>query len=53
MGTSPQNRGVIDATQSENEHKYDLALRPKSIDEYIGQTIGIAFLVRTGKVAGQ
>ncbi len=31
------DRGVTDATLAEDESTFDLALRPKSLDEYVGQ----------------
>ncbi|MCP4679542.1 MAG: Holliday junction branch migration DNA helicase RuvB [Deltaproteobacteria bacterium] len=31
------NRGVIDADIADDERTFDLALRPKSLDEYVGQ----------------
>jgi Holliday junction DNA helicase RuvB len=36
-GEIPEQR-MIDSTQAEDERIYDLALRPKSFDEYVGQT---------------
>ena len=33
----PQQR-MIDSSQAEDERVYDLALRPKSFEEYVGQT---------------
>ncbi|MCP4603919.1 MAG: Holliday junction branch migration DNA helicase RuvB [Proteobacteria bacterium] len=38
MTEESPHRGVIDSNLSEDENNFDLALRPKSLDEYVGQT---------------
>ncbi len=38
MTDETPHRGVIDSTQCEEESNFDLALRPRTLDEYVGQT---------------
>ncbi len=38
MNQEPPDRDVLDTTLAEDEHTFDLALRPKSFDEYVGQS---------------
>jgi Holliday junction DNA helicase RuvB len=38
MATKDSHRGVIDAGATDEERRFDLTLRPKLLDEFVGQT---------------
>ncbi len=38
MASEPIDRGIIDENPTDEEQRYDIALRPKTLDEYVGQT---------------